>query len=137
MPDSLRELHRRRERADDWITYASWTAFGTAGLILSAMVVWVLEGTTTIAEAAALLPGVVGQVVFGIRVRERSFWAAAGLMTMYLYSAVLSSIFYGLLSGLLIKILVATVYIRGFLAVDTWIETDKLIRSSTTSGSST
>jgi hypothetical protein len=49
-------------------------------------------------------------------------------MTAYLYSAVLSSVAYGLLTGLLVKVVVATVYIRGFLAVDAYIEADKAIR---------
>ena len=30
--NSLRELRQRRERADDWIVYASWTAIGIATL---------------------------------------------------------------------------------------------------------
>ncbi len=135
--ESLRELRQKREKADDWITYASWTAFGTAGFAMSAIVVWLLQGSTTIAEAAALIPGLIGQVIFGIRVRQRSFWAAAGLMTAYLYSAVVSSIAYRILTGLLIKVLLAAVYIRGFVAVDAYIEADKAIHLSSSAPAST
>lgn len=97
------------------------------------VLLWILDGSAAIAEAGIILPAIVGQIVFGIKFRQRSFWAAAGVMTMYLYGAVWTSITYGFLSGILLKIIIATVYVRGFLAVDTYLETDKAIRAMTSS----
>ena len=128
-----RALRQRRERADDWITYASWTAIGTAILATVILVIAVLQNPSDLAEASAILPGLVAQALFGAKVRQRSFWAAAGLMTSYLYSAVIHSIAFGWYVGLIPKIIVAAVYIRGFLAVDAYIEADKAIAAAAAS----
>jgi hypothetical protein len=114
---SLRELRRRREVADDWITYASWTAIGTAVLgILFVLTIWLEDFGGTV-DAVPILSTLVAQALVGYKLRDhRSHWAAWGLMATYLASAVISSIQVGLLSGLLVKLAIGYVYIRGFLA---------------------
>jgi hypothetical protein len=129
----VRALRQRRERADDWITYTSWTAIGTAILAAVVLAIAVLQDPSDLAEAGAILPGLVAQALFGLKVRQRSLWAAAGLMTSYLYSAVVHSITFGWFVALIPKLIVAAIYIRGFLAVDAYIETDKAITAAAAS----
>jgi len=59
--------------------------------------------------------------------RERSQWAAWGLMVMYLANVALSSLRYGLLSGIILKVALAYVYIRGWLATLDYEELSKQI----------
>ena len=114
---SLRELRRRRETADDWITYASWTAIGTAGFgVLVTLTLW-LDDFGGVPQTLPILTTFVAQALVGYKMRDhRSQWAAWGLMATYLTSAVLSSIQVGILSGLLVKLVIGYVYVRGFLA---------------------
>ena len=127
---SLRDLRQRREAADDWITYASWTAIGTAGLgALLVLTVW-LDDFGGPTEAAPIFTSLVAQALVGYKLRaRRSQWAAWGLMATYVASAVLSSIQLGLLSGLLAKLLIGYVYMRGFLAAIAYEDLTKKIEA--------
>ena len=124
---SLRSLRQRRERAADWIHYASWTAIGTAVLSSVFILVVVVDEAGSFNEAAPLLSTLVGQGLVGYKLGQRSQWAAWGLMVTFAGSAVLSSMRYGIWSGILVKLAVGFVYVRGWLATLDYEEVSKQI----------
>jgi hypothetical protein len=127
-PHSSRELRRRRANADDWITYASWTAIGTAAwtafLTLS---VWVGAEQRDPILLGSLMSGYVGQCAFGLKLRERKLWTAWALMAAFGITWVASVIEYGIMSGLFWKLLIGFVYVRGYVATDAYHELSKQI----------
>jgi hypothetical protein len=109
---------------------------GTAGLgAVLVLTVWVDDfGGAT--EAIPILSSLFAQALVGYKLRDRrSQWAAWGLMATYLASAVISSIQIGLLSGLLVKLVVGYVYVRGFLAAIDYADlTTKIAAASASEG---
>ena len=79
---TIRKLREQRERASDGITYASWTAIGTASLGGLILLTSILKDWGNLSEAGALLSGLVGQVILGLifgwvsRASARSTFAA-------------------------------------------------------------
>jgi len=115
-PSDLRTLRQRREKAEDWINYASWTAIGSAvltGVIILAIVV---DEPGALRDAVPLLSTLFGQAAVGYKLRERSQWAAWGLMVTYAAGFALSAVEYGLLTGIIGKLAIGYVYVRGWLA---------------------
>ena len=116
-PTDLRSLRNRRERAEDWITYASWTAIGTAVFVgILYVTVWLgdLSGGVEIVSVFSTL---IAQGLFGYKLRlSRSQFAAWGLMAAYLAGIAVTFVNGTIWSGILVKAAIAYVYIRGFLA---------------------
>src|SRR5262245_60376265 len=89
---NLRTLRERRDRAEDWISYASWTAIGTAALSALLIVVIVADEPAALGQAVPLLSTLAGQAAVGHKLRERSQWAAWGLMATYAAGFALSAV---------------------------------------------
>ncbi len=85
-----------------------------------------------LAGIVPFLPTLAGQAAVGYKLRERSQWAGWGLMVMYVANAVLSSIKYGVLSGIVLKIALGYVYVRGWLATLDYEEISKKIAALST-----
>src|SRR6267142_117317 len=115
-PRDLRTLRQRRERAEDWINYASWTAMGTAGLAAVIILAIVADEPGALGGAVPLLSTLFGQGAVGYKLRERSQWAAWGLMATYTVGFAISALQYGVLTGIIGKAAVGYVYVRGWLA---------------------
>ncbi len=113
---NLRTLRQRRERAQDWINYARWTSIGTA--IVGSVLVFVLLAydPSRAPERLPVLSTLVAQGVVGYKLRERSQWAAWGLMATYVASIATSVLVYSIWSGILGKLAIGFVYARGWLA---------------------
>lgn len=114
-PD-LRTLRQRREKAEDWINYASWTAMGTAALTAVIILAIVADEPGALRNAVPLLSTLFGQAAVGYKLRERSQWAAWGLMATYAVGFALSALAYGVLTGFIGKVAIGYVYVRGWLA---------------------
>jgi hypothetical protein len=78
-----RTLHERRERAQDWIDYARWTAMGTAALGSLLVIAIVVEQPSVTAIAIPVLSTLFAQGAVGYKLRERSQWVAWGLMATH------------------------------------------------------
>lgn len=115
-PSDLRTLRQRRERAEDWISYASWTAIGTAAVGAVIVLVIVADDPGARAGALPLLSTFFAKGAVGYKLRERSQWAAWGLMVMYAVACALTAIEYGFFTGIIGKVVVGYVYVRGWLA---------------------
>src|SRR5262245_34638037 len=114
---TLRELREKRERSTDWIGYAGWTAIGTAVLGGVLTIAPALDHPAQFSTRLPLLTTVLGQALVGYKLlRERSQWAAWGLIAISVVSFVLDAMARGLLSGIIWKVVVGYVYVRGFLA---------------------
>jgi len=115
-PSDLRTLRQRREKAEDWINYASWTAIGSAVLTAVIILAIVADKPGALRDAVPLLSTLFGQAAVGYKLRERSQWAAWGLMVTYAAGFALSAVEYGLLTGIIGKLAIGYVYVRGWLA---------------------
>ena len=125
---TLRELRQKRERTEDLIGYAGWTAIGTAVITGALIIAPALDDPSQFRVRLALLTTVLGQALVGYKLlRERSQWAAWGLIAISLVSFVLDAMARGLLSGIVWKVLVGFVYVRGFLAAIDYHELSKKI----------
>jgi|GEM_PF-6039149 len=113
---TLRELRQRRERAEDWIVYASWTAIGVSVVWGLLVLTRLVEGPDGPQVAALLLPPIVAQGLVGYKLRRRSRWAAWVLMTSYGLTLLVGAFSSHPWSGILWKLLIGVVYVRGFLA---------------------
>jgi hypothetical protein len=134
-PPSLRELRQRRERADDWIGYASWAAIGAAALGFLLVLGIALDDFGGIPQALPILSTLAGQAATGYKLRQRSQWAAWGLMAMYAASFALSALAQGILSGLLLKLAIGFVYVKGFLVTLDYEELTQQIAAATPASS--
>ena len=132
-PD-LRTLRQRRERAQDWINYASWAAIGTAiaGSVL--VLVFIADDPNGATEALPVLSTLWAQGLVGYKLRERSQWAAWGLMATYLASLAASVLVFSIWSGILGKLLIGFVYVRGWLATLDYEELNKQIAARAVTG---
>ena len=128
---SVQTLRDRRRRADEWIEYASWTAIGTAVLGSLFVLAVGLSDLSLMSEALPLLSTLFAQGVIGYKLRERSQWAAWGLMATYVASFVVTILVYGMWSGILLKVAVAYMYVRGWLATLDYEELSKQIAEAT------
>ena len=129
-PD-LQRLRDRRRRADDWIEYASWTAIGTATLGSVFVLAAGFSDLSFFWEALPLLTSLVAQGLIGYKLRERSQWSAWGLMATYVASFAVSVLVYGTWSGVLFKLAIGYVYVRGWLATLDYEELSKQIAEAT------
>ncbi len=128
---SIRELRQLRTNADDWITYASWTAVGTAVIMATlTLTAWLSPAERDPVVLASLMSGYVGQGAFGLKLRQRRVWTAWALMVAYGITFVAGVIENGFLSGLLLKGLIGYVYVRGFIATDAYDELSKQIAAA-------
>ena len=132
---SLQSLRDRRRRAEDWIERASWTAIGTAVLGSLFVLLIGLSDLTFMSEALPLFSTFFAQGVIGYKLRERSQWAAWGLMATYAASFAVTIVIYGAWPGMILKIAIGYVYVRGWLATLDHEELTKQIAAAT-SGSS-
>ncbi len=129
---SVQVLHARRQRADEWIEYASWTAIGTAALGSLFVLLLGLSDLTFMSEALPLFSTFFAQGVIGYKLRERSQWAAWGLMASYAGSFAVTILVYGVWSGMLVKLAVGYMYVRGWLATLDYEDLTKQIAAATT-----
>ena len=113
---SLQGLRDRRRRADDWINRASWTAIATAVLGGLGVLVAITVDPGSLEEGLALFPTLVAQGLVGYQLREHRMWPAWGLMASYLASLAVTTFVYGIWSGIVLKVLIGYVYVRGFIA---------------------
>jgi len=128
---TLRELRQKRERAEDWIGYAGWTAIGTAVLSGTIIIAPALNHPAESPARLPLLTTVLGPPLVGYKLaRERSQWAAWGLMAMSIASFVLDAMARGVLSGIVWKVIIGYVYVRGFLGALDYHEVGKEISST-------
>ena len=123
----LRTLRQRRERAQDWINYASWTAMGTAALSSVFIVALIIDDPTITTSATPVLSTVFAQGVVGYKLRERSQWAAWGLMATYIASIATSLLVFNIWSGIVGKLIVGLVYVRGWLGTMDYVEVTEQI----------
>jgi len=133
---SIQTLRNRRRRAEDWIDYASWTAIAT-GVLGSGFILAIgLNELSFISEAVPLLASLAGQVLAGYKLRERDQWAGWGLMATYIASFAVSILVYGVWRGILVKLIIGLVYVRGWLGTLDYAELSKQIdeANSATSG---
>jgi len=133
---SIQTLRNRRRRAEDWIDYASWTAIAT-GVLGSGFILGIgLNELSFISEAVPLLASLAGQVLAGYKLRERDQWAGWGLMATYIASFAVSILVYGVWRGILVKLIIGLVYVRGWLGTLDYAELSKQIdeANSATSG---
>jgi len=133
---SIQTLRNRRRRAEDWIDYASWTAIAT-GVLGSGFILAIgLSELSFISEAVPLLASLAGQVLAGYKLRERDQWAGWGLMATYIASFAVSILVYGVWRGILFKLIIGFVYVRGWLGTLDYAELSKQIdeANSATSG---
>src|SRR6266581_5275921 len=128
---SVQILRDRRRRAEEWIEYASWTAIGTAALGSVFVLAAGLSDLSFISEALPLLSTLFAQGVVGYKLRERSQWAAWGLMAMYAASFAVSILVYGAWSGILFKLAIGYMYVRGWLATLDYEDLSKQIAQAT------
>ena len=124
---NLRTLRQRRERAQDWINYARWAAIGTAVVGSVLVLVMVADDPSRATEGLPVLSTLVAQGVVGYKLRERSQWAGWGLMATYVASIAASVLVYSIWSGILGKLAIGFVYVRGWLATLDYEELDKQI----------
>ncbi len=129
---NLRTLRQRRERAQDWINYASWAAVGTAVIGSLLVLVIIADDPNGITEGLPVLSTLVAQGLVGYKLRERSQWAAWGLMATYLASLATSVLVYSIWSGIVGKVAIGYVYVRGWLATLDYEELDKQIAALST-----
>lgn len=128
---SIQTLRDRRRRAEDRIAYASWTAMA-AGAVGSVLVLVAgLSDLSFMSEALPLLSALVGQIFVGYKLRERSQWAAWGLMATYVASFAVSIIVYGIWSGVVVKLVIGYVYVRGWLGTLDYEELTQQIAEAT------
>ena len=113
---SLQGLRDRRRRAEDWINRAGWTAIATAVLGGLGVLVAMLADPETLEGGLALFPTLVAQGLVGYQLREHRMWPAWGLMASYLASFAVTTFVYGMWSGVLLKVIIGYVYVRGFIA---------------------
>jgi len=124
---SIQILRNRRRRAEDWIDYASWTAIAT-GVLGSGFILAIgLNELSFISEAVPLLASLAGQVLAGYKLRERDQWAGWGLMATYIASFAVSILVYGVWRGILVKLIIGLVYVRGWLGTLDYAELTKQI----------
>jgi len=125
---SIQILRNRRRRAEDWIDYASWTAIAT-GVLGSVFILAIgLSGRSSfIAAVVPLLASLAGQVLAGYKLRERDQWAGWGLMASYIASFAVSILVYGVWRGILFKLIIGFVYVRGWLGTLDYAELTKQI----------
>jgi hypothetical protein len=115
-PPDLRTLRERRERDEDWIRYSSWTAIGTS-VIASLFIVGItVDEPGALAQAAPLLSMQFGHAAVGYKLLSRSQWAAWGLLATYAVSCTLTAMRYGFFTGIVGKLVLTYVYVRGWLA---------------------
>lgn len=129
---SVQVLRARRQRAEEWIEYASWTAIGTAALGSLLVLLLGLSDLTFMSEALPLFSTFFAQGVIGYKLRERSQWAAWGLMATYAGSFAVTILVYGAWSGMLVKLAVGYMYVRGWLATLDYEDLTKQIAAATT-----
>lgn len=113
---NLARLRSRRKRADELIEYASWTAIGTAALGSIFVLGVGLSDLSFLSEGLPLFSSFFAQGLIGYKLRERSQWAAWGLMASYIASFAVTVVVYGVWSGILVKAAVGFMYVRGWLA---------------------
>jgi len=83
-------------------------------------------------EALPLFSTFFAQGVIGYKLRERSQWAAWGLMASYAGSFAVTILVYGVWSGMLVKLAVGYMYVRGWLATLDYEDLTKQIAAATT-----
>jgi hypothetical protein len=128
---SIQSLRDKRRRAEDWIDYASWTAIVTA-IGGSALVLAIgLGDLSSMSAVVPVLSTFFAQGIVGYKMRERSQWAAWALMASYIASFVATILLYGTFSGLLVKLIIGFVYVRGWLGAIDYAELTKQINAAT------
>ncbi len=112
---SLQVLRDRRRRAEDWVDYASWTAMATA--VAGSLLVFAIgvSDLSVMSEVVPVLSTLFTQGIIGYKLKDRSQWAAWALMVSYVASFAVTVLVYGAWSGLLFKIAIGFVYVRGWL----------------------
>src|SRR5258706_13779802 len=128
---SIQVLRNRRRRAEDWVDRASWTAIGTAVLGSVFVLALGLSDLAFMSQAVPLFSSFFAQGLIGYKLRERSQWAAWGLMASYIASFTVTIVVYGVWSGILVKAAVGYMYVRGWLATLDYDELTKQIASAT------
>jgi hypothetical protein len=113
---NLQRLRDRRRRADEWIDYARWTAIGTAAFGTVLVLLVGLTDLSIISQVVPVISSLVAQGLVGSKLKDRSQWAAWGLMATYIASFAVTVIVYGVWSGVLVKAAIGYVYTRGWLA---------------------
>ncbi len=129
---SIQVLRNRRRRAEDWVDRASWTAIGTAVLGSVFVLALGLSDLAFMSQAVPLFSSFFAQGLIGYKLRERSQWAAWGLMASYIASFTVTIVVYGVWSGILVKAAVGYMYVRGWLATLDYEELTKQIAEATT-----
>ncbi len=123
----LRTLRQRRERAQDWINYASWTAMGTAALGSLVILAFIIEDPTITTSVTPVLSTLFAKGLIGYKLRERSQWAAWGLMVTYFAAIATSLLVFSIWSGIVGKVVIGLVYVRGWLGTMDYVELNKQI----------
>jgi hypothetical protein len=131
-PVSVQELRNRRARAADWIVYASWTAIGTAVLWAVLILAATVSRPSQFTNVVPILTALFAQALIGYKLRSRSQWAAWGLMATYAAAFVLSAVENGIWSGLLFKVLIGYVYVRGWVSTVRYEDLSRRIAQATT-----
>ncbi len=129
---NLRTLRQRRESAQGWINRARWVAIGTAVVGSLIVLVIIAADPSGAIEALPVLSTLFAQGVIGHKLRERSQWAAWGLMATYIVSIATSVLIYSIWSGIIGKLAVGYVYVRGWLATLDYEELDRQIAALST-----
>lgn len=115
---SLRGMRQQRERLVSRIELASWCAMGGAALGLL-LILWVAAATRQLTAPVVLstVTSTVSLGLVGYKLQiSRSRYVAWGLMAAYLCSAVTTAVAFGLWSGIVMKVILLTIYVRGFFA---------------------
>ena len=128
---SIQVLRERRRRAEDWIEYAAWTAMVTGVLGSIAVVVIAFVNHSAISQVVPVLSTLIAQAIVGYNLKDRSTWAAWALMVSYLASVALTLFVYGVWSGLLLKLAIGFIYVRGWLGTIDYDELTKQINEAT------
>ncbi len=92
-----------------------------------------LSDLSIMSEVIPLLSTLFAQGVIGYKLKERSQWAAWGLMASYIASFAVTLLVYGVWSGLLVKIVVGFVYVRGWLGTIDYDDLTKQINEANAS----
>jgi len=128
---NIPRLRNRRRRAEGWIEQASWTAMITAA-VGSILVLGIgLSDLSIMSEVLPMLSTLFAQGLIGYKLKERSQWAAWGLMASYVASFTATLLVYGVWSGLFLKIAVGVVYVRGWLGTIDYEDLTKQINEAT------
>jgi len=90
-----------------------------------------LSDLSFMSEAVPMLSTFFAQGLIGYKLKERSQWAAWGLMASYVASFAVTLLVYGVWSGMFLKIVVGVVYVRGWLGTIDYEDLTKQINEAT------